>query len=314
MSHDIVVLSEVNPDLVLTHDGDVVFGQVESLVGDARLTIGGSGTIFSCGTARLGLATAVAGLVGDDVFGRFMIEELACRGVDVTGIVTSRQTPTGVTVIVSRPDGDRAILTYPGTMTGLRAAYLDPDLLAGARHIHVSSVFLQHDLRPDLPRILAGARRRGATTSIDPNWDPYGDWSRTLEPLLDSVDVLLPNENEALAITGRATWQEALADLAARVPQVVLKRGAEGAVVATAGRRFAVPAPATAVVDTTGAGDSFDGGYLLGLLQGRDPTDRLRLAVACGSISTRSLGGTTGQATRAQAESLAATLPCHPLP
>jgi len=116
---DLLVLGDTNPDLVL-HGGDVVpaFGQAEHLVDDAILTIGGSGAILACGAARLGLRVAIAAVVGDDLFGRFVRDGLAEHGVDVSGIRVDPKTPTGVTVVLSGPD-DRAILTMPGTIAGL---------------------------------------------------------------------------------------------------------------------------------------------------------------------------------------------------
>ena len=310
---DIVVISEVNPDLVITFTGDSIpFGQVETLLEGARLTVGGSGTIFACGAARLGLRTAVVGLVGDDVFGQFMISELDRRGVLTDGIRRSPQVATGVTVVIDRSGRDRAILTYPGAMSLLGSKDLDNSLLEEARHVHVSSIFLQRGIQEGLPSLLARVRASGGTTSLDPNWDPYGKWSVTLEPLLDVLDVLLPNENEAMALTGCATPLEAVAALAQSVPQVVLKRGAKGAVEASNGKLISVAAPTGArVADTTGAGDSFDGGYLYGYLSGRPSEDRLRLAVACGSLSTRTAGGTTSQATLAEAQTLANRLAAY---
>src|SRR5690242_825312 len=117
---DLLILGDVNPDLVLRGNVHPRFGQAERLVEDARLTIGGSGAITACGAARLGLAVALCGVVGDDVFGRWIRDELAERGVGVEGIAIDPGRPTGLTVVLSEPQ-DRAILTHPGTIADLRA-------------------------------------------------------------------------------------------------------------------------------------------------------------------------------------------------
>ncbi|HWC70738.1 MAG TPA: carbohydrate kinase family protein [Actinomycetota bacterium] len=301
MDLDLLVLGDVNPDLVL-RGGDVTpaFGQAERLVDEARLTVGGSGAIMACGASRLGLRVAIAGVVGDDVFGSYLRDELVARGVDVTGLATDPHRPTGLTVVLSMP-GDRAILTSPGTIGDLRASLIDPELLASARHVHVSSYFLQTGLAPDLPGVLAEAREAGATTSVDPNWDPSGTWNAGLDALLPSIDVLLPNEIEATRLAHTSDLEEAIATLRSRGPVVVVKCGQRGAIAVGPGERAQVAAVPVDAVDTTGAGDSFDAGFLTAMLRG-EPLERcVAIANACGALSTRSSGGVDSQPTMQEA-------------
>jgi sugar/nucleoside kinase (ribokinase family) len=291
---DILVLGELNADLILR--GDVVpeWNQTEKLIDDAALTLGSSSAIFACGAARLGLRVAFVGVVGDDLLGRFCREALDARGVDTSGVVVDPALRTGMTVILQLPD-DRAMLTFPGAIPMLRAALVDPALLAAARHIHVGSYFWQNALQPGLPALFAQARARGASTSLDTQWDPSGAWAG-LDPVLAATDILLPNEAEACALTGAAGWQEALNALASRVPTVAVKRGTAGAA-AMRGAAFAEAAvPAVQVVDAVGAGDSFDAGFVYGALAGWPLDQTLALAVACGALSTRAAGGTAAQA------------------
>jgi sugar/nucleoside kinase (ribokinase family) len=298
---DILVLGDVNPDLVV-RGGDVVpaFAQAERIVDEARLTIGGSGAILACGAARLGLRVAIAGVVGDDLFGRYMLDELAARGVDTTAVTVDRVRPTGVTVVLSNLD-DRAMLTAPGTIDDLRGSTLDPSLIARARHVHVSSFFLQPGLAPDLPGILEAAHRAGATTSIDPNWDPTGGWDGGLLDLLSEVDVFLPNAMEAMRLARISDLDQAIVRLRARVPLVVVKNGPGGAIASRAGEVIRAAGIRVQIVDTTGSGDSFDAGFLAGFLAG-DALERcLALGNACGALSTLAPGGTDGQPTMDEA-------------
>ena len=135
----LLVLGDCNPDLVIS-GGQVEpsFGQVEQLVDEARLVIGGSGAITACGAARLGVQTALVSLVGDDHFGRFMLEAVADTGVDVSGCAVDGRQPTGITVVLSRGD-DRAILTAPGTIAALAVEHVDLDRVRGALNIHFCS-------------------------------------------------------------------------------------------------------------------------------------------------------------------------------
>jgi sugar/nucleoside kinase (ribokinase family) len=302
---DLLVLGDVNPDLVLADASlDVAFGQAETLVEDAALTIGGSGAIMACAAARLGLRTALAGLVGEDQFGAFMLQAVSARGVDVSAVVVDAGVRTGLTVVLARP-GDRAILTFPGAIAAMTAERVDPGVLARARHVHVSSFYLQTALAPGLPRLLAAARAGGATTSVDPNWDPSGGWDGGLRALLGEIDVLAPNAVEACRIAGVDDVEAAAARLAARGPLVAVKLGAAGALLVPAGGGAVVraqppPAPAEPV-DAVGAGDTFDAGLLAGLLAGEPPADALGLACACGALSLRAAGGTGAQPTLEEA-------------
>lgn len=216
---DLLVLGDINPDLILSGDRvEPEFGQVERLIDDAQLLIGGSAAITACGAAALGLRTAIVGVVGDDLYGDCMRESLAARGVDVSGVHVSSELSTGLTVVLAKPD-DRAMLTYPGSIASLRADHVDRDLLRAARHVHVASVFLQVELAPELPALLEQVRASGAATSLDPNWDPSGGWDGGLRGALRHVDLFLPNAGEGERIGGTAA-QPSLAQALALLDEV----------------------------------------------------------------------------------------------
>ncbi len=304
-SFDILVAGEINPDLILSGDVVPVFGQVEKLVDAATLTIGSSSAIFVCGAARLGLKMAFVGVCGDDVFGRFMLTEMKRYGVDVSNVSVLPGGQTGLSVILNKGSapgsqqsvlGDRAILTHAGLIAALNVKDVTEDLLHQSRHLHVSSYFLQTTLQPDLPALFAHARSLGLTTSLDTNWDPSGEW-RGFDELLRQVDVFLPNENEALALTGAVSVESAAARLCQKCGTVALKLGALGALAERGDKIARTPALPVEVVDTVGAGDTFDAGFIYGFLHNWSLEKALQLGVACGSLSTQSAGGTFGQPT-----------------
>ncbi len=297
---DILVPGEINPDLILNDPNlEPRFGQQEVLVQDFEMTIGSSAAIFACGAARLGLKTTLIGVVGDDPLGKFMQDALRQRHVDISAIITSPHQKTGLSVILTR-GGDRAILTYLGCIDALEADQIPDRLLAEARHLHVCSVFLQRRLRPDLPSLFQRAHRLGATISLDTNWDPSEKWEGILD-LLTQVDVFLPNEREALAITAAPNLAGALDVLAQRCPLVVVKCGEKGAVARRNTETVRAQALSVKVVDTVGAGDSFNAGFLYGYLAGFPLQKSLELGVACGSLSTRAPGGVNAQPTLEEA-------------
>lgn len=296
---DLLVLGDVNPDLVLTGDVEPAFGQVERLVDDARLTVGGSAAIVAVGAARLGLRVGLCGIVGDDHFGRFLHDELVARGVDVRGLLVDPERPTGITVVLSR-GADRAILTHPGSIGDLQADRLEPELVDAARHVHVGSFFLQPLLAAGLPDLFDRVRAGGGTTSIDPNWDPSERWDGGLLELLRRTDVFLPNATEACRIAGVEALDDAVPALAESAGLVVAKAGAAGAVAGDGhGLTRAAPPPIEAV-DTTGSGDAFDAGFLASWLAGDPLEHSLAIANACGALSTRGIGGVDTQPTMAE--------------
>jgi sugar/nucleoside kinase (ribokinase family) len=276
-----------------------VFGQ-EILVDETTLTVGGSSVIFACGAARLGLRVGYVGVVGEDEFGRFMLREMSARGVDVGPAIVDPAVNTGITVSLSTPI-DRAMLTYCGSIAALTTDRVDRALLGRARHLHVGSYFLQTGLQDGLPELLAQARAQGLTISMDTGWDPAERWNGGLRDALAQVNVFLPNELEARAITGQGSEETALAALAEYLPVVAVKLGAEGAIARRGEETIrAAPLPVE-VVDTTGAGDSFDAGFVYGYLADWSLGRTLRLGCACGSLATRRPGGTNGQPTLAEA-------------
>jgi sugar/nucleoside kinase (ribokinase family) len=292
---DVLVVGELNADLILRGDVTPAFGQVEKIIDDAALAVGSSSAIFACGAARLGLHVAFSGKAGDDEFGRFMLRELQQRGIDTAGVVIDPAVPTGLSVILSRPS-DRAILTHLGSIAALRFDEIDLALLSRARHLHVGSYYLLDALRPDVPRLFDEAQRRGLTISIDTNYDPTEKWDGHLREVLRRVDIFLPNETELLAIT-REDSIEAGLDRLAEIPLVAVKLGARGAIARRGSEIVHADSIPVDVVDTTGAGDSFDAGFLYGYLTERSLSQSLQLACVCGSLSTRAAGGTGAQAT-----------------
>lgn len=300
---DLVVLGDCNPDVILAGDAiEPAFGQTERLVDAAELTIGGSGTIVACGAARLGLRTAIVSVIGDDALGRFMVDALVERGIDTRGIIVDPARRTGLTVILDRGE-DRAILTFPGTIAALEPTAIDTRLLSSARHVHVSSFFLQRSLAGGLGAVFSQARNAGASTSVDPNWDPDERWDGGLKALLSQTDVFLPNCEEVARVAGRTDPASAAQELAQQGPLVAVKLGRDGAIavgqdgVFTEVRRL----PAVNPVDAIGAGDSFDAGFLAGFVKGWSTERALALGCTCGALSTRARGGTAAQPSLAEA-------------
>nr|WP_281070802.1 carbohydrate kinase family protein [Oceaniglobus trochenteri] len=256
---------------------------------------------------RLGLATAMCALVGDDDHGRFCRDALEREGVDHGGVRVRAGRATGITVSLSY-DSDRLLLTRYGTMTEFGAGDIDPALLRATRHVHCGSFFIQTGLQPDLPDLFSEARARGCTTSLDLGWDPAETWDRgALERVLPHTDVVLPNRVELLAATGCDSIETALArmhGMGAR--EIAVKLGAEGSVLSVDGTLCRHAGFPIVPVDTTGAGDAFNAGYIRARLADEPFDDRLALGNACGAIVALAKGGTAGLRDMAEARAFMA--------
>ena len=290
----VLVAGELNVDFVL--QGYHAFPELgkEVLVDDFVMVLGSASAICAMGLARLGDPVAFLSKVGEDLWGRYCLECLRTRHVDVSRVALDPGLKTGVTVAISSPR-DRALVSFSGSITALTAEDVSDACLAEFQHLHVSSYYLQEKLRPGLPDLFARARRLGLTTSLDPGFDPSERWGDDLRETLRQVDVFLPNEVELRSLTGVEEVGEALARLENGTTRTVAKLGREGAATREHGRLLRAPALPVEPVDTTGAGDSFNAGFLHAWLAGAPVLEALRLGSACGALSTRGLGGTAAQ-------------------
>ena len=289
---DIAIAGEINLDLILYGLPASLPLERELLATDFKLTLGSSSAILAHNLAVLGARVGFITRLGSDPLGAIALDRLSESKVDLSRVVrASGPVATGVTLLLHH-GATRHILTYPGTMSEMTRADLDYDYLASARHFHLSSLFLHRALEKDLPQLFRDLKKAGLTISLDTNDDPEDRWEGVLQELLDFVDILLPNEQEILKIARRGTLEEALAALRDRVPVIAVKCGSRGALVQAGRERTLVPPVTVAPVDTIGAGDSFNAGFLFAYLQGADYEECARSGNIAGALSTLRPGGT----------------------
>ncbi len=291
---DVLSVSDMCVDLVLSGNIRPQFKQVEQLIESYSLEMGGSANIFASQFAKLGGKSGLVGYVGKDGFGSFLLEKLNEAGVDTSLLKVHPQIKTGISAILAEP-GDRAILTYLGTIDAVRPEDLSSDILGKCRHWHIASYFLFSQLRHSWGSWLDRGRQAGITLSLDTNWDPEDRWIGVRE-LLPRLDVFLPNENEALAIAGEDDVRAAGRKLSALGPLVAIKCGSQGAMSFKDGNFWTRPGePVASVVDAVGAGDNFDAGFLFAWLKGWEMEKALELGSRCAISSLGAAGGIAGQ-------------------
>jgi sugar/nucleoside kinase (ribokinase family) len=247
--------------------------------------LGGGAPITACGLAKLGFRASLLSCAGASD-SEWLRRRLRDCGIDDGLLQVHPTLGTGLTVAASTAQ-DRVFYSYAGANAALR---LDAEALPSARVLHLA-------LRPptDIVSIIDTLHRRGFFVSLDIGWHP--DWLRDRASLdcLRALDLFLPNDREAQAVTGESEplgWWEAFHRMG--MNRVAVKRGAEGASLLWDGCIYHCPAPPVNCVDTTGAGDCFDAGFLAAWLRGWAPPECLRAGVFCGSQSTRTAGGIAG--------------------
>jgi ribokinase len=295
---DVLTVSDMCTDLVVTGNVRPEFHQVEQIVGDYTLELGGSANIFASQLVKLGARVGVIGYVGQDVFGEFVLRELQQIGVDTTRVKRHRSLKTGLGIALAEKD-DRAILTYPGSIDATHAEDLEETLFHSCRHWHIASYFLLRRLRSSWPHWIQKCRKEGLTTSLDTNWDPDNLWDGVVD-LLSHIDVFLPNETEALSLTGETDVWKAAKILAKLGPLTVVKCGENGAIAVKGNQTWQIKgtdyqASPFSLIDSIGAGDNFDAGFIRAWLLGYGIDSSLRLAHRCALSSLSCQGGIRGQ-------------------
>lgn len=288
---DVTIAGELNLDLLLYGLPIELPPERELLAEGMVLTLGSSSAIVAHNLACLGSRVGFQSLIGNDPLGQIALERLAESGVDTSRVRTSKSVGTGLSVILQR-QGWRNILTYSGTIARLRLDDLDLDYLSDARHFHLSSYYLQSDLRPSVPELFRRLKAAGLTISLDTNDDPEDRFEDDFRQLLKQVDIFLPNRREACKIARTDDLEDAVKKLAEMVPIVIVKLGAEGAVACRRGEKIESAALRVETVDPVGAGDSFDAGFLYAYLKGHPLHECLAAGNAAGALCTTRAGGT----------------------
>lgn len=301
--YHVLALGELNADLIVTGLKSMPVPGREIIAGDARIVLGSSTAISASGLARLGLNIGFLGKVGADFYGDIVRKALEQNGVDLSHIIIDECIPPGLTISLST-ETDRALVTCLGSIAALKAEDVDTELFSQCRHIHVGSFFLQSGLRPGLAKLFEEAHRRGATTSLDAGWDDTGNWDYGIRDVLSHTDIFFPNESEALMITKKSTVEEASENLSEYCRICVIKMGAEGACVRSGKTVLKKPPYDVVPIDKTGAGDSFNAGFLYGFIMGKDLGQCLDYGNACASISVTRIGGATSCASLEEVQTL----------
>ncbi len=286
MSGSLVICGNVVLDILVRPVSDPLHWGATTLVDGIAQHLGGNAGSTSYTAAKLGTPVTILTLVGRDAAADCVLARLREAGVD-TSLTEWSEAPTSTAVSLVNSDGERALLYHLGASgVPFRNIFaLPPD----ARSFHLAAVFRMEHLRSMAPEVLRNARACGLATSADTQWDHHGEWLDVLAPSLPYIDLLFVNEDEERKLGGRQRLRSLCAGT------IVVKLGAAGCLVCPAeGDEIAVPGFAVRVIDTTGAGDCFVGGFLAAMHRGWGLQDAARFANAVGALAVQQLGATEG--------------------
>lgn len=268
------------------------------------LTSGGCAANAAVDLGKMGVGAAVVGRVGDDIFGRVVLDLLRDQGVDVSAVRVSPGCDTSQTMIVNVAGQDRRFIHTFGANAEFSAADIPMERLRTCKVFYLGGyLVMPRILQNELVPVLVEARKHGVKTVLDVVVPGKGDHLAQLKKLLPHVDVFLPNNQEAELICGETDalrQAEFFQHLGAGT--VVITQGGDGAVLVQNGLRLKSGVFPISYVDGSGGGDAFDAGYIVGLLRGHGPEDCLRLASALGASCVRAIGTTPGVFTREECD------------
>lgn len=264
--------------------------------------LGGGAGIVAVTLARLGMRSALVSRVGADAAGIGLLAQLRAEGVNIEHVEVLRDKPTDVSVAFTCSQ-DRGFLSHVAASKALDTVRMDSGCLARNRHLHlcISSTDDPEHWRG----LIRQAREEAVTVSVDLGWQET--WDRRWCGWLGEADIVFPNEAEALRLAHTRSLARAMAMLGAHGAMVVVKRGASGVSAYHIGTRLDVPSmPVRAVVDPTGAGDTFAAGFLWAFLRGRSLCAALAAGSLCGARCVEQTGGLVAPPSHAELEQVMA--------
>ena len=287
----VVTLGDINVDIIAS------IARYPSPGGDglaewAEVHSGGSAANTATVLANFGVDVGIIGRVGRDAFAEQALAHLAQAGVDLSCIQRDDEFITGMMFIPVTPNGERTMFGYRGANPRLESALLDESYIVQTDVLHLSGyALLAEPQRSAAHQAVEMAHRAGVAISLDVGLEAAARATEEVKPLLPLVDLIFPNQAEAEYLTGSSDMRQAVKALSGYgIKTVALKLGRQGCTVGSEGAIFSVPTFAVEVQDTTGAGDSFDAGFILGWLWGLDMRESAILANALGALAASAVG------------------------
>ncbi len=290
---DVFIYGDVNVDIVIPGVEHFPLPGQEDVVDAMNTYVGGGAALFALGLGKLGLNPVFQGTVGDDCYGKFIWEEFRKTNTDCSLLRFSKSGHTGITLSFTNKK-ERSFLTCRGTNSEIDLDSVNLKQVQKAGHIHVTGYAGSSNHLKYLNLLKNVKEIKGITISLDVGWDDTDEWYPGIYELFPYIDVLFMNETEAVHYGKKINAGEAAEDFSGYCKCAVVKLGKKGALACSGGKVSQADSYQVAAVDTTGAGDAFNAGFIYGFLKEKDITECLKFGNGCGALSVTKLGGNTG--------------------
>jgi len=289
---DAFVYGDVNVDIVIPKVEQFPLPGQEDVVDRMDTYVGGGAALFTLGLGRLGLNPVFQGSIGNDCYGDFIKKEFQNNNVDTSFLKTSEINKTGISLSFTN-EKDRSFLTYRGTNAEIDLSQADMNQIEHSRHIHITQYGGKKNHKQYLELLKKIKKMQDVTVSMDVGWDDSGEWYQGIYKLFPYIDVLFMNETEAMHYGRKTEAKEAAMSFAKDCRIVVLKLGSKGSAAFSEHYMYEENTYKVTAVDTTGAGDSFNAGFIFGFLREKTIPECLQTGNACGALSVTAYGGNT---------------------
>lgn len=277
---DVIAVGNANVDLmsIVTHFPGP---DEETLAKSFKIVPGGSASNFAVALSRLGVSTGLIASISDDVFGQLIINNLKSEHVDISHIKIVKNSSTGIVMVFIDESGERRMIAYRGANLALNKEDINPEYLKSAKIIHLSGTRLEI-----AEYVTHVAKRESMIVSFDPGSILASMGIEGCKNILRNTNILFVNRVEITKLTNIQNVVESAHELLKHGPSlVVVKLGSEGSLAVTKNNEIRMPAFKVKVINTTGAGDAFDAGFIKAFLNNMNLADALKIANAVAALS-----------------------------
>ena len=293
---DVISIGLMVADIIINPVDSSIFEKDSVRINTIKYTSGGDALNVAINLANLGIKTSICGEVGNDLSGKFLIDEASRFGVETSGVIISDKYSTSTSVVLTESNGARHFAYYGKSNDAFSYAMVSEESIMNAKLLYIGSIMALAGIDGNgLTELFQKARRYNIKTAMDATWDNDGLWLAKIKDALPYTDLFFPSYDEAVLITGEKSVHKMREFMAAfGVRQFGVKLGSKGCYVTDFEKEYIIPPfVCDNVVDTTGAGDAFMSGYIVGLLRDWDIYESAVFAGAVSNFCIRELGATT---------------------
>lgn len=295
----VLIIGNVNPDIVLIDVNEYPQMGQELWINDCKVVMGGGAGNCSIDLSKLGCSTYLLSKVGTDFFGKFLLEGFNKYNVNTQFVQVNEKIMTGMSIAITKKK-ERSFISFKDKQSHINFNNMSDNDLQRFSHVHLMGYNKKNS--NSYIEFCKRVKALNISISADVGWDSTEKWDSSILNFLKEVDIFIPNEVEAKNYSGKENKIDALDFLSNYVDTIVIKLGGNGCIAKSKGKFFKKSSFNVQTIDTIGAGDAFDSGFIYAYINGMDIEKCLDYANTCGAISTTLYGATDAFPTLEQLE------------